>query len=111
MSFAGIDARIACHPKDPAGRIDGGARGLVIVIVRLALEQRREEPGFADRRGTIATAALFDIGAGEFIALEWHAVGRDMHGAPVGEYLGELIVGHPRPVTDAASVEMDEWRA
>ena len=34
-----------------------------------------------------------------------------MHGAPVGKYLGELIMVHPRPVTDAAGVEMDERRA
>src|ERR1700720_4292617 len=34
-----------------------------------------------------------------------------MHGAAVGEYAGQLIVGHPRPVTNAAGIEMDEGRS
>ena len=34
-----------------------------------------------------------------------------MHGAAVGEYAGQLIVGHSRPVTNAAGVEMDERRS
>ena len=34
-----------------------------------------------------------------------------MHGAAVREHPGQLIVGHARPVTDAAGVEMDEGRS
>ena len=34
-----------------------------------------------------------------------------MHGAAVGEYAGQLIVGHARPVTNAAGIEMDERRS
>ena len=34
-----------------------------------------------------------------------------MHGAAVGEYAGKLIVGHARPVPNAAGVEMDERRS
>src|ERR1700737_375607 len=34
-----------------------------------------------------------------------------MHGAAVGEYAGQLIVGHPRPVANAAGIEMDEGRS
>ena len=34
-----------------------------------------------------------------------------MHGAAIGEYLDQLIVGHARPVADAAGVEMDERRS
>ena len=34
-----------------------------------------------------------------------------MHGAAVGEYPRQLIVGHARPVTDAAGIEMDERRS
>ena len=34
-----------------------------------------------------------------------------MHGAAVGEHLGQLIVAHARPVTNAAGVEMDERRS
>ena len=34
-----------------------------------------------------------------------------MHGAAVREHPGQLIVGHPRPVADAAGVEMDERRS
>ena len=34
-----------------------------------------------------------------------------MHGAAVGEYPDQLIVGHARPVADAAGVEMDERRS
>ena len=34
-----------------------------------------------------------------------------MHGAAVREHLGELVMGHARPVTDAAGVEMDERRS
>ena len=34
-----------------------------------------------------------------------------MHGAAVGEDAGELVVGHARPVTDAAGIEVHERRA
>ena len=34
-----------------------------------------------------------------------------MHGAAVGEYPGELVVVHARPVPDAAGIEMDERRS
>ena len=34
-----------------------------------------------------------------------------MHRASVREYPGQLIVGHARPVTDAAGIEMDERRS
>ncbi len=34
-----------------------------------------------------------------------------MHGAAVGENPGQLIVGHARPVTNAAGIEMDERRS
>src|ERR1700737_1908184 len=34
-----------------------------------------------------------------------------MHGAAVGEYAGQLIVGHPRPVANAGGIEMDEGRS
>ena len=34
-----------------------------------------------------------------------------MHRASVREYAGQLIVGHARPVTDAAGIEMDERRS
>ena len=34
-----------------------------------------------------------------------------MHGAAVREHLGELVMRHARPVTDAAGVEMHEGRA
>ena len=34
-----------------------------------------------------------------------------MNGAAIGKYLDKLIMGHPRPVTDAAGVQMDEGRA
>ncbi|OIQ71496.1 hypothetical protein GALL_468850 [mine drainage metagenome] len=34
-----------------------------------------------------------------------------MHRTSVREYAGQLIVGHARPVTDAAGIEMDEWRS
>ena len=34
-----------------------------------------------------------------------------MYGAAVGEHPGQLIVGHARPVTDAAGIEMDERRS
>ena len=34
-----------------------------------------------------------------------------MHRAAVREYLGQLIVGHARPVADAAGIEMNERRS
>ena len=34
-----------------------------------------------------------------------------MHGAAVREYPGQLVVGHARPVADAAGIEMNERRS
>src|SRR5215471_6628789 len=38
------------------------------------------------------------------------AVGRDMNGPAVREDTGELIVGHPRPVSYTAHIKMHKWR-
>ena len=76
----------------------------------LPLNRAANRLGLLNRRGVVA-AALFDLGAGKLIALQRVAVGGNMHGAAVREYADQLIVGHARPVTDAAGIEMDEGRS
>ena len=77
----------------------------------LPLNREANRLGFADGGRVVAIAAFFDLGAGQLISLQRRAVGRDMHGAAVREYPGQLVVGHARPVADAAGVEMDERRS
>ena len=93
--------------------LGGSAGALVILVGRLAaLEQRGEQARLlADGCSIVAIAAAFDVGAGQLIALQRIAIGGQMHGASVREHPGELIVGHARPVTDAAGIEMDEGRS
>ena len=93
--------------------LDRNAGALVILVVRLAApEQRREQARhLADGCGIVAIAAALDVGAGQLIALQRTAIGRQVDGTSIREHPGELIVGHARPVTDAAGIEMDERRS
>ena len=93
--------------------LGGSAGALVILFGRLAApEQGREQARLlADGCGIVAIAAALDVGAGQLIALHRTAIGGQVDGTSIREHPGELIVGHARPVTDAAGVEMDEGRS
>ena len=77
----------------------------------LPLNRAANRLGLALGQGLVAIVALFDVGAGQLISLQRGAVGGDVHGAAVREDAGQLVVGHARPVADAAGIEMDEGRS
>ena len=94
--------------------LDGdGSAALIFLVVGLAApEQRGEQAGLlADGCGVVAIAALLDVGAGEFITLQRTTIRGQVDGAAVGKHPGQLIMGHARPVTDAAGIEMNERRS
>jgi hypothetical protein len=110
--------RIGGFGRRHAGRcgllgLRGNAGALVILVVRLATPEKGREQArlLADGCGIVAIATAFDVGAGQLIALHRTAIGGQVDSTSIREHSGELIVGHARPVTDAAGIEMDEGRA
>ena len=76
----------------------------------LLLNKEANRPGLLLLETSSPDSALFDVGERQLVALQRFAVGGNMHGAAVGEYPGQLVVVHARPVPDAAGIEMDERR-
>ena len=95
------------------GDLDEGrsVRGVILVVVGPAFEEVVPRAQAGPDHRVIVAIAPFDIGTSQLISFQRNAVRGDMNGAPIGKYLGELIVGHRRPVTDAAGIEMDEGRS
>ena len=59
----------------------------------------------------ITAAAMLDVGAGQLIALQRHAIRGNVDRASVRKNPHELVVRHARPVADVAGIEMHERRA
>ena len=100
-----------------ARRRGGGRRGLVLFLVDALLEAEQAGEEFPDALAGIvgghfdrALGAL-KLGQRFLITRQRLAVAGDVDGLLVREDAHELVVGHARPVPDAAGVEMHEVAA
>ncbi len=107
-----IGRTVAGGPACAAAAGVGG--GIVLHLVSGLLEAEQAGEELADALAGIAGGDLdgalraLKLGQRLLIARQRLSVGGDVNGLLVGEHAHELVVGHARPVADAAGVQMDE---